>query len=89
VERERGRRVEGWYEFYWKVGERVVKIEYVAAGDPLEAQERLLRLLTPNLQVDGRPVGVSEAAIELDRHLQWVKRTFELALKVAPGWEVG
>ena len=89
VERERGRLVEGWYEFYWKVGERVVKVEYVAKGDPLEVQEQLLRLLAPNLQVDGKPVGMSEASMELERHLQWVKRMFELALRVAPGWEGG
>jgi hypothetical protein len=89
VERERGREVEGWYEFYWKVGERVVKVEYVARGDPLEEQERLLSLLAPNMHVDGRPVGVTEATIELDRHLRWIKRTFELALRAASRWEGG
>lgn len=81
VERERGRKVEGWYEFYWRVGRRVVKVEYVARGDPAEAQERIVRVLAPNFLVGGEPVGVAEAVRDLERHVGFIKRAFETALR--------
>ena len=81
VESERGRRVEGWYEFYWRVGKRVVKVEYVAREDPLRAQETIVSMLAPNFLVTGEPVGVVEAVRDLDRHLGFVKKAFETALR--------
>lgn len=85
VAEERGRRVEGWFEFYWKVGRRVVKVEYVSAGDPLEVQLELVGALAPNMQVGGRPTGVAEAEAEARRHLGWVRRAFEQAMRRALG----
>lgn len=85
VREERGRRVDNWFEFYWKVGSRVVKVEYVTRGDPVEAQRALIAALAPNMQVGGSPTGVAEAEVEARRHLRWVKLSFTLALKRAAG----
>ncbi|MEM0226583.1 MAG: hypothetical protein QXF46_06875, partial [Thermofilaceae archaeon] len=75
--------VEDWYEFYWKVGERLIKVEYVTRGDPVEAQRELIASLAPNLQVGGMPVGVSEAESAAKAHLSWIRRAFEQALNRA------
>lgn len=83
VSRERGRSVEDWYEFYWKVGERLIKVEYVTRSDPVEAQRELIASLAPNLQVGGMPVGVSEAESAAKAHLSWIRRAFEQALNRA------
>lgn len=85
LERERGRSVENWYEFYWRVGNRLVKVEYTTADDPLAAQRALIAVLAPNMQVGGRPVGVAEAYAEAQRHLRWIKEAFKLALSRAAG----
>ncbi|MEM2246064.1 MAG: hypothetical protein QXU91_06365 [Thermofilum sp.] len=82
---ERGRRVENWFEFYWKVGSRLLKVEYVAREDPVGAQRALIASLAPNMQVGGSPTGVAEAEVEARRHLRWVKLNFTLALKRAAG----
>ncbi len=85
VAKERGKEVEGWYEFYWKVGRRVIKVEYVTKGDPLAVQEELVRRLAPTMQVGGVPLGIAEARRDLERYLARLMKAFELALKGVGG----
>ncbi len=43
---EKGRRrIDEWYEFYMKVGDRVVKVEYISLGEPFKDYVRIRDLL--------------------------------------------
>jgi len=82
LERERGKSVSGWYEFYWKVGERLVKVEYVTRSDPLAVQEEIVRALKGNFYARGEPLGVAEARAEAGRLVKHLEAWFRGALAV-------
>ncbi|QOJ78815.1 DNA double-strand break repair nuclease NurA [Infirmifilum lucidum] len=82
VEKERGREVRNWYEFYWKVGSRLLKIEYVTWGDPLLVQENIVRALKGNFYASGEPVGVREARAEASKLVRLLEAMFRGALEV-------
>lgn len=82
LEREKGREVEGWYEFYWKVGRRLVRIEYVTRKDPLAVQEEIVRALKNKFYASGEPLGVAEARAEASKLVRLVESMFRGALGV-------
>ena len=81
LEEERGRRVKNWYEFYFRRGLRVFKIEYVTTRDPIEVQKEIIGLLYPQFEVGGRLPFVSEALARAKTHVNYIRIRFEAALK--------
>jgi len=86
VPKERGKKVEHWYEFYLKRGGYVYKFEYLTKDDPLEVQKRILTLTYPSFMISNHRPSlpmVIEAERACQYYIGWLEKNFELALKYA------
>jgi len=91
VERERGKDIENYYEFYLNAKGEIIKFEFITNKDPIEVQRKILStalpLITPspfkkkkteyNLSV------IFEAKLRCDTFINVIKRHVEVALRHA------
>lgn len=84
VPRERGKRVEHWYEFYLKRGDYVYKFEFLTKSNPLKIQKKILTLTYPSFMISNHKPSlpmIIEAERACQYYIGWLEKNFELALK--------
>ncbi|MCD6509758.1 MAG: hypothetical protein J7L11_05140 [Thermoprotei archaeon] len=91
VEKERGKEIKNYYEFYANIKGEVIKFEFITNEDPVETQKAILpiisSLITPSpFKKEKEPYGLNvifEAKMKCRTYIQWIKRQVESAINYA------